>query len=43
MSAFPKAAVQSVRIGVDLNVCLWPIADIQHAYFTYLELDSILT
>ncbi len=29
MTAFPKAAVQNVRIGVDLNVCLWPKADVQ--------------
>ena len=29
MSAFPKAAIQNVRIGVDLNVCYWPKADIQ--------------
>ncbi len=29
MSAFPKADVQNVRIGIDLNVCLWPKADIR--------------
>ncbi len=29
MSAFPKAAVQNGRVGVDLNVCLWPKADIR--------------
>jgi hypothetical protein len=29
MSAFPKADIQSVRIGVDLNGCLWPKADIR--------------
>ncbi len=29
MSAFPKADVQNVRIGTDLNVCLWPKADIR--------------
>ena len=28
MTAFPKAAVQNVRIEVDLNVCLWPKADV---------------
>ncbi len=35
MSAFPKAAVQSVRIGVDLNVCLWPKADTQMQLFGF--------
>ena len=29
MSAFPKADVQNVRIGDELNVRLWPKADIQ--------------
>jgi len=29
MSAFPKADVQNVRIGTDLNVRLWPKADIE--------------
>ncbi len=28
MTAFPKADVQNVRIGIDLNVCLWPKADV---------------
>ena len=28
MSAFPKADVQNVRIGVNLDVCLWPKVDI---------------
>ncbi len=28
MTAFPKADVQNVRVRVDLNVCLWPKADI---------------
>ncbi len=31
MSAFPKADVQNVRIGVELDVCLWPKADIRFA------------
>ncbi len=26
--AFPKADIQNVRIGTDLNGCLWPKADI---------------
>ncbi len=29
MSAFPKAAVQSVRLGSDLDVRSWPKADIR--------------
>ncbi len=29
MSAFPKADVQNVRIGVEPNVCLWSKADIE--------------
>ncbi len=29
MSAFPKADVQNVRVGVDPNVCLWPKAAVQ--------------
>ncbi len=29
MSAFPKADVQNVRIGIELNVCFWPKADIE--------------
>jgi len=29
MSAFPKAAVQNVRLGIGLNVRLWPKADIE--------------
>ena len=29
MSAFPKAAVQNLRVGVELNVRLWPKADIR--------------
>ena len=29
MSAFPKADVQDVGVGTDLNVCLWPKADIR--------------
>ncbi len=29
MSAFPKAAVQNGRVGVELNVCFWPKADIE--------------
>ncbi len=29
MSAFPKADVQNAGIGVELNVRLWPKADIQ--------------
>ncbi len=28
MSAFPKAAVQNVRIGIEPNVRFWPKADI---------------
>ncbi len=28
MTAFSKADVQNVRIGIDLNVCLWPKADV---------------
>jgi len=28
MTAFQKADVQNGRIGIDLNVCLWPKADI---------------
>ncbi len=30
MSAFPKADVQNVRIGIEPNVRLWPKADIEH-------------
>ncbi len=29
MTAFPKADVQNVHIGVDLNVRFWPKADIE--------------
>ncbi len=29
MSAFPKADVQDMRVGTDLNVRLWPKADIR--------------
>jgi len=29
MSAFPKADVQNVRVGAELNVRLWPKADIR--------------
>ncbi len=29
MSAFPKAAVQNIRVGADLNVCLWPKAAVR--------------
>ncbi len=29
MSAFPKADVQNVRDGVELNGCSWPKADIR--------------
>ena len=29
MTAFPKADVQNVRIGIELSVCLWPKADIR--------------
>jgi len=29
MTAFPKADVQKVRIGTDLNGCLWPEADVR--------------
>ncbi len=29
MSAFPKADVQNVRIGIELNVRLWPKADVR--------------
>ncbi len=29
MTAFPKADVQNVRIGIELNVRLWPKADIE--------------
>jgi len=29
MSAFPKADVQNIRVGAELNVCLWPEADVQ--------------
>ncbi len=29
MTAFPKAAVQNVRVGTDLNVRLWPKAAIE--------------
>ena len=29
MTAFPKADVQNVRLGVELNVRLWPKADIR--------------
>jgi hypothetical protein len=29
MSAFPKADIQNVRVGVGLNVRLWPKADIR--------------
>ncbi len=36
MSAFPKADIQNVRVGVELNVCLWPKADIQVGLRTYL-------
>ncbi len=28
MTAFPKADIQNVRDGTDLNVRLWPLADI---------------
>jgi len=27
-----KAAVQNIRLGVELNVCLWPKADIQSSH-----------
>jgi hypothetical protein len=27
MTAFPKAAIQNVLLGADLNVRLWPKAD----------------
>jgi hypothetical protein len=27
MSAFPKADVQNVRVGIELNVRFWPIVD----------------
>ena len=29
MTAFPKADVQNVHVGTDLNVRLWPKADIR--------------
>ncbi len=29
MSAFPKADIQNVRIGIALDGCLWPKADIE--------------
>ncbi len=29
MTAFPKAAVQNVRIEIELNVRLWPKADVR--------------
>ncbi len=29
MSAFPKADIQNVRIGIAVNVRFWPKADIQ--------------
>ena len=29
MSAFPKADIQNVRVGTDLNVRLWPKADVR--------------
>ncbi len=29
MSAFPKADVQNLRVGTDLDVRLWPKADIR--------------
>ncbi len=29
MTAFPKADVQNVRLGVELNVRLWPKADVR--------------
>ncbi len=29
MTAFPKADVQNVRTGIELNVRLWPKADIR--------------
>ncbi len=29
MAAFPKADIQNVRVGTDLNVRLWPKADIE--------------
>ncbi len=28
MSAFPKADIQNIRLGTDLNVRFWPKADI---------------
>jgi hypothetical protein len=28
MSAFPKADVQNIGIGIELDGCLWPEADI---------------
>jgi hypothetical protein len=31
MSAFSKADVQNVRVGTELNVCLWPKAAVQVA------------
>lgn len=32
MTAFPKAAVQIVRVGARLNVCLWPKAAVEIGY-----------
>ncbi len=29
MSAFSKADVQNVRLGTELNVCLWPKAAVR--------------
>ena len=34
MSAFPKADIQSLRIGVDLNVRLWPKAAVRQHCLT---------
>ncbi len=31
MTAFPKADVQNVRIGVEPNVCFWPKAAVGRA------------
>ncbi len=29
MTAFPKADIQNVRIGIVLDGCLWPKADVR--------------
>ncbi len=29
MTAFPKADIQNVRVGIELDVRLWPKADVR--------------